>query len=170
MCLVLVQNHPDLFWPDQTCDPAFQTPDKCPIVSKHPQDILKTHRHLPNFEAYGAIIFIKKHVAPSCKLVLARFSALLRIQDGADCGNIPSWHVQIWTDQTCLNQTCPYHAYQIFVKKNVWVNKSYHRLSSYIRQMPYQTPTETLSRQPPDTLKTPSRHSRNTIWTLFRHS
>ena len=26
-------------------------------------------------------------VAPSCKLVLARFSALLRIQDGAECGN-----------------------------------------------------------------------------------
>ena len=26
-------------------------------------------------------------VAPSCKLELARFSALLRIQDGAECGN-----------------------------------------------------------------------------------
>ena len=27
-------------------------------------------------------------VAPSCKLELARFSAWLRIQDGAECGNI----------------------------------------------------------------------------------
>ena len=27
-------------------------------------------------------------VAPSCKLELARFSALLRIQDGAECGNM----------------------------------------------------------------------------------
>ena len=26
-------------------------------------------------------------MAPSCKLELARFSALLRIQDGAECGN-----------------------------------------------------------------------------------
>ena len=26
-------------------------------------------------------------VAPSCKLELARFSALIRIQDGAECGN-----------------------------------------------------------------------------------
>ena len=26
-------------------------------------------------------------MAPSCKLKLARFSALLRIQDGAECGN-----------------------------------------------------------------------------------
>ena len=27
-------------------------------------------------------------MAPSCKLELARFSAWLRIQDGAECGNI----------------------------------------------------------------------------------
>ena len=27
-------------------------------------------------------------MAPSCKLELARFSAKLRIQDGAECGNI----------------------------------------------------------------------------------
>ena len=27
-------------------------------------------------------------LAPSCKLKLARFSAKLRIQDGAECGNI----------------------------------------------------------------------------------
>ena len=30
------------------------------------------------------------NIAPSCKLKLARFSALLRIQDGAECGNIPT--------------------------------------------------------------------------------
>ena len=29
-------------------------------------------------------------VAPSCKIELARFSARLRIQDGAECGNIGS--------------------------------------------------------------------------------
>ena len=38
----------------------------------------------------GWVVSFRKYfhfVAPSYKLVLARFSALLRIQDGAECGN-----------------------------------------------------------------------------------
>ena len=35
-------------------------------------------------------------VAPSCKLNLARFSALLKIQDGAECGNIADIEFVLW--------------------------------------------------------------------------
>ena len=32
-------------------------------------------------------------MAPSCKVKLARFSAQLRIQDGAECGNIAAFNI-----------------------------------------------------------------------------
>ena len=42
-------------------------------------------------------------VAPSCKLELARFSALLRIQDGAECGNIADMD-KYPQDKCCLDK------------------------------------------------------------------
>ena len=44
--------------------------------------ILELQPHISSFRKYNLF------VAPSCKLELSRFSAKLRIQDGAECGNM----------------------------------------------------------------------------------
>ena len=80
--------------------------------------------------------------------------------------NFPSWHVQTWTDQTCLYPRCPYHMYQIFAdQKNYWINKSYQRPSSYILQIPSSHLPDTHR----DTFKTTCRHSQDTLQTLKKH-
>ena len=50
------------------------------------------HQEVFKKDGLGVGGFIRKwhFVAPSCKPVLARFSALLRIQDGAECGKTES--------------------------------------------------------------------------------
>ena len=58
-------------------------------------DIIGGDRLTQNQNPYG-------QVAPSCKLELARFSAQLRIQDGAKCGNTTQ-------DQTELDKSMLVH-------------------------------------------------------------
>ena len=47
----------------------------------------------------GGPMIIVPILAPSCKLKLARFSAELRIQDGAECGNLRAFVSYIETEK-----------------------------------------------------------------------
>ena len=159
MCPVLrqpVHNNPDLFWPDQTCDPVYMPSrhqkstthflNTHKIFSRHPQDI---HRHLPEFRACGTIPYVTKRWTASGWV--CGFIKIIPL-----CGSIlqaGTCHIFCFSENPRLSR--------------VW------RYPPVTYQTPWRSQRDTFkttSRPSQDYHQTHKRHHLDTLKTLYRHS
>ena len=93
-------------------------------------EINQTKKYPPlNSHTAAVYVALRNFLAPSCKLELARSSALLRIQDGAECGKNQS--------ETLFKRYCPAYSLLGLLKVVIFERAPYYSLKYILQSVSY---------------------------------